>query len=423
MTDDNERRAAELVAKYGVRPELEFLPISELCAQVDNAGPRRFLLRGIWPAGDYGVHAAEMKAQKTWNTADLAVSVASGTPWLGAIEVDDPGPVVMLAGEGGQSSIVRRLRAVCAPRGLKLEDLPITVCARAPLLGRADHLYLLQEAVQNGTPRLVTLDPLYLSAGGASGSSLYEMGIMLGRVQQICVPASLWVVTHFNRKEGSGAQRITGAGPAEWGRVLIAASVVSRHTDPATAATTVIARLDVIGGDVPDRSLRVTRWIGADDPDDLDSALHYRVTVEQCTDETAGDERMAPAKKKLLEALRAVAAEEYVASASLVDWIAGRYGHGLSRSTVSKFLNQLEAEGLADSIGDGPARQWAANRPQRPQRPDSTEAPVGELDGRQTVQTVHTPIGVWTVGQFPSASDADGSHGWVPEVYTGDAAG
>jgi hypothetical protein len=303
---------------------------------------------------------------------------------------------------------------------LHLENLPITVCARAPLLGRSEHLWLLEQAVQQYGPRLVTLDPLYLSAGGASGASLYEMGTVLGRVQQICEPASLWVVTHFNRKDGSGAQRITGAGPAEWGRVLIAASVVSRHTDPGTSASTVIARLDVIGGDVPDSSLRVTRRIAADDPDDLDSPLHYVVAVEQVSaDEGTGGERMAPAKKKLLEALHAVAAAEYVNSTSLVDWIASTYGHGLSRSTVSKFLNQLEAEGLADSIGDGPAKQWAANRPNRPKRPDETQASVGELDGCQTVQTVHTPIGVWTVRQFPDASD---DALWTPTVITGGGA-
>ena len=50
---------------------LEFLTLAELRAKVAAAGPRTWLLRGIWPQGDYGIHAAEQKAQKTWNTADL----------------------------------------------------------------------------------------------------------------------------------------------------------------------------------------------------------------------------------------------------------------------------------------------------------------------------------------------------------------
>ena len=113
---------------------LEFLTAAELCARVDAAGRRRWLIRGVWPEGAYGVHAAEMKAQKTWNGLDLAVSVASGTPWLDAFPIDDPGPVLVFAGEGGAASIVRRLRTICASRDLVLERLPIVVCTRSPHL-------------------------------------------------------------------------------------------------------------------------------------------------------------------------------------------------------------------------------------------------------------------------------------------------
>ena len=67
----------------GTADLLPFRSLADLCRDVDAAGPRRWLIRGIWPAGAYGVHAAEPKAGKTWNALDLAVSVASGTPWLG----------------------------------------------------------------------------------------------------------------------------------------------------------------------------------------------------------------------------------------------------------------------------------------------------------------------------------------------------
>jgi AAA domain len=60
------------------RDPLLFETLAELCAVVDATGKRRWLIRGIWPDGDYGVRAAEMKAGKTWDTLDLGVSVASG---------------------------------------------------------------------------------------------------------------------------------------------------------------------------------------------------------------------------------------------------------------------------------------------------------------------------------------------------------
>jgi AAA domain len=46
------------------------------------AGEPRWLIQGLWPADAYGVLAAQEKAGKTWAALDLAVSVATGRPWL-----------------------------------------------------------------------------------------------------------------------------------------------------------------------------------------------------------------------------------------------------------------------------------------------------------------------------------------------------
>ncbi len=337
--------------------QLHFRSLADLCVEVDAAGPRRYLIRGIWPAGAYGVHAAEMKAQKTWNATDLAVSVASGTDWLGEFPIDAPGSVLMFAGEGGPESVVRRLRAICASRGLKAETLPIVVCTRAPHLTDDAHMAEFTRQVQQQRPRLVVLDPLYLSAGGASGSDLYAMGRVLEQPQHLCeqAGAALFIVTHFNRRAGRGAGRFTGAGPAEWGRVLISGTVLSRHTDPATKATTVIAELDIIGGEVADQTIKLRRNIVADNPDDLNGALHYAVAVLPAGDSGGADsEDIEPGKKKLWEALQAQTRP--VKSRALVDAVAEKHGHGLTRPTVSKYLNELRRDGAADEIDQGAGR-------------------------------------------------------------------
>lgn len=365
-TESRQEIAAELLRAVEDVPEpeqpraaLEFLTMRELAAKVKAAGPRRYLLRGLWPAGDYGVHAAEAKAQKTWNTVDAAVSVASGEPWLGHVPVDDPGPVLLLAGEGGQSNVLRRIRATAEAKGVEAEDLPLTVCTRAPHLGDDEHLRLLAERIERLRPRLVTLDPLYLAAAGANLANLYEMGTLLERVQLLCTDAgaSLWVTTHFNRKEGRGQGRILGAGPAEWGRVLVTATVHSRHTHPETRETDVLSELAVVGGEVADQALRMRRRIWADDPDDLDSPLHVEVTVtdvdEPTTTQGGG---LPPAAQKLLGALRQGPATSTV----LVDRIAKAHGHGLYRSTVSRQLNDLAQRGLveANEAGAFEAKVW-----------------------------------------------------------------
>lgn len=339
------------------------LPIrrfAELAAEVDARGPRQWLIRGVWPAADYGVHGAEPKAGKTWNAVDLAVSVASGTPWLGTFPIDTPGPVILFAGDGGEGNLVRRLRAVANARNVIADDLPIYVCTRAPHLGDVGHMHILESRVTAIRPALVILDPFYLSAGGANGADLYAMGQLLEKPQHVCqsAGAALLCVTHFNRNANvKGAARFTGAGPAEWGRVLIAATVVTRHTDKATKATTVLTEIEFTGGEIPDQTLRVRRTIRAADPDDIDSALAYFVDTPNADDPNpimpAGSD-MHPAALKLLEAIDARGGPSTISQ--LVDVISERHGHGLKRPTCSTELNGLRVRGLIDCIDQGPGR-------------------------------------------------------------------
>ncbi|MGX5653654.1 AAA family ATPase [Geodermatophilus nigrescens] len=363
-------------------PALQFRSFAQLAADVDAAGPRRWLIRGIWPAGAYGVHAAEPKAGKTWNALDLAVSVASGTPWLGQHPIDTVGPVVVFAGEGGEGNVVRRVRAIAAGRDISADNLAISVCTRAPHLADEAHLTAMAEHLAQARPVLVVLDPLYLAAGGANGADLYAMGQLLERPQHLCeaAGAALMVVTHFNRaRDLRGAARITGAGPAEWGRVLISAAVVSRHADPITRATTVLTELDVRGGEVPDTTVRLRRTIRAVDPDDLDSRLEYRVDAPDTVDPTpaGADSGLTPAAAKLLAALDAQ--DKPVPMTVLVDHVVATHGHPLKRPTCSTELNQLRARGLADHTGAGAGqkRLWYRVRPDataqdHPVRPVST---------------------------------------------------
>jgi hypothetical protein len=350
-----------------VAPALVFQTFGDLAAEVDALGPRRFLIRGMWPAGDYGVHAAEAKAGKSWNATDLVVSVASGTPWLGRFEIDDPGPAVMFVGEGSKANTVRRIRAVAAARGVQAETLPITVCVRAPHLDNRAHLAAIADELERSRPTLVTLDPLYLSAGGGDGRSLYSMGALLEGVQLVVqrTGASLFVVTHFNKTgTGTGADRITGTGPAEWGRVLVTAAVKSRHTDPVTAETRVLTAFEVRGGEVPDLSFRVTRRIRSDDPDSLDAALHVTVTVEDGEDPAGSGSgpavSLSPAETKILEALDS-ADGATMTNRQIVDSIAATHGHGLRRETVSKALSKLAGMGVVDGLAGAGAfteTQW-----------------------------------------------------------------
>jgi AAA domain/Bifunctional DNA primase/polymerase, N-terminal len=341
---------------------LTFTPIADLIRQVEARGPRRWLVRRVWPAGAYGVLAAEPKAGKTWKAYDLAVAVASGTPWLGHVPIDTVGPVVIFAGEGGDGNVVRRLRGIAKSRGVCLEALPIEVCARAPHLNNDAHIAALQARVLQLKPVLVILDPLYLSAAGAKGSDLYGMGELLERAQLVCEPhgAALLVVHHHNRnREVNGSRRMSGAGPQEWGRVLISARVIVRRRTPQDG-TESVTELDIEGGEVPDTRLVVHRTIRAVDPDDLDSSIEYEITEVEDVDpygeddgQDSGDERLDGLSRATQRVFGVLNGEEYPAT---VVQIAGkvtekhRLHKPMTRATAQKALGELERKKLASHL-------------------------------------------------------------------------
>ena len=348
-------------AEQAPRPPLVFESLGDMCARIDAAGPPQWLLRGIWPADAYGVLAAEDKAGKSWAACDAAVSVASGGTWLNSYECDTPGPVLLLAGEGGARNLVRRIRAIAGSKGLEAAALGIRLCERVPHLTRDDHLQLIAKELAAHRARLVILDPLYLAARGASGSDLYAMGEALEGLQHACqtAGAALLVVTHFNKTgEGRGAKRITGVGPGAWGRVLITAHIEHRDTDPHTRASTVVLGFDMIGGEIADTTLRIKRRVWADDPDDLGSPLNYEVDVVdddpfESDDSGAG---LTPKARRVLGFL----AGTPITVRDLGDLCAGE-GRPLKARTIQVALNELDDAGLAESLdGAGPrgALSW-----------------------------------------------------------------
>jgi hypothetical protein len=329
-------------------PSFVLRTIAEAREHQRELGPRSWLIRGLWPADAYGVHASEPKAGKSWNALDLAVSVASGTPWLGHFPIDRTGPALLFLGEGGEGAALRRLDAIAAAKMLRPDELPVAISERVPHLGDYWHRVELSAAVERYAPVLVVLDPFYLAARGARSGDVYAMGELLQAPQTICqdAGAALIVVHHYNRnREMKGAARMTGAGPTEWGRVLISADVISRYTDPCTQETRVSTRLDVIGGEVADQTFTVHRRIRADEPDDLDSPLVYDVTVVDDSELVVTVlPEAAPATQRVLTVL--TDSEREITVVEIGDELA-KTGHPLKKRTIQNALSQLDS--LVDS--------------------------------------------------------------------------
>jgi AAA domain len=352
--------------------ELAISFYGEVAARVAAAGEPRWLIQGLWPADAYGVLAAQEKAGKTWAALDLAVSVACGRPWLDHFPCPTPGPVLVFLGEGGERATVRRIQAIATSKGAALDQLAdrLRLCFRVPRLaapGAGGELAAIEAELADHPAALVVLDPLYLAAAGASGSNLYDMGAVLQAIQGVCQHAgcALLVVTHWNKTgDGRGPDRISGAGPAAWARVICSVSIQHRGSDPG-GASRVLLGVELIGGEIADTGFRLRRRVRAEDPADLGSPLSYAVEVLAADDDHDLDPAAAALSKSrqwVLTALRAGGDLQTVKQ--LGDRLA-QAGHPLKLRTIQTALGELEAAGLAagSEEGNGRARYWSPATP------------------------------------------------------------
>jgi hypothetical protein len=348
--------------------ELGISSYAEVAARVAAAGEPRWLIQGLWPADAYGVLAAQEKAGKTWAALDLAVSVATGRPWLDHFACPSPGPVLVFLGEGGERATVRRIEAIATAKGIDPDQLAdqLRLCFRVPRLaapGAGGELAAIQAELEAHPAALVVLDPLYLAAAGASGSNLYDMGAVLQAIQGVCQQAgcALLVVTHWNKTgDGRGADRISGAGPAAWARVICSVSVDHRGTDD-SGASTVLLGFELIGGEIADTRFRIRRRVQADDSADLGSPLSYRVEVlvdDEGYELDPAAAGLSPSRQWVLAALQRGGDLQTVKQ--LGDRLA-ETGRPLKPRTIQTALGELEAAGLAGGSeeGNGRARYWS----------------------------------------------------------------
>jgi RecA-family ATPase len=140
------------------------------------APPRRWLLRdsrhgneGVLPLGKVGLLAAEGGAGKTMAVVQLALSVATGKPWLGTFDVPNPGKVLLILGEEDAEEVHRRIHRaarlgndVAAPPEGAIVTLPLTGIA-CPMIAADDAPFLvwLRDYVSKTGPyTLIVADPV-----------------------------------------------------------------------------------------------------------------------------------------------------------------------------------------------------------------------------------------------------------------------
>lgn len=142
-------------------PGIPPLPVVHASCLETPSEKQSWLIEGLWTAQAVGCLAGSPKLGKSWLALDMAVSVASATPCLGAFPVHTSGPVLLYAAEDSTAALRFRLESLARTRGLEFRDLDVQVITADSLrLDRADDQDRLQATVVLHHPALLVLDPL-----------------------------------------------------------------------------------------------------------------------------------------------------------------------------------------------------------------------------------------------------------------------
>jgi AAA domain len=185
--------------------------------------PVDWLVEGVFASDQLSVFGARSKGMKTSQLCDLAVSLATGEPWLNHFKIPRKRKVLFITGEASDRAISRRIGKCLRAKGLTWADVNgrLRVEARNfPLLpSPADQVAIAQDVAEHGFGA-VLLDPLYRGLSGIDSNKLNEVGPAIVDFAGQCNPASFVMSHHIIKaaartNEPPTLEDMSGAGLAE----------------------------------------------------------------------------------------------------------------------------------------------------------------------------------------------------------------
>jgi hypothetical protein len=188
-----------------------------------------FAVKRVLVSGQPCVVGGRSKTLKTSITADMVISLGTGTPFLGEFETQRQ-RVLFMSSESGVSAIRETAVRIAKAKQVQLADASILWGFSVPQLSRHDHLQALADLIAERSLDVIVVDPLYLALltpelANAAGN-LFAMGAALGPLSEIGqqTGATIVVLHHFRKSgmvdqdEPAGLDELAQAGVAEWAR-------------------------------------------------------------------------------------------------------------------------------------------------------------------------------------------------------------
>jgi hypothetical protein len=191
--------------EFSPRPGYEYAPTNSASALGTREAPR-WLAQGLLLEGQSAVLGGPKKTLLTSLAVDLAVSLATATPFLGRFAVPSPRRVLYLTGRSHIQDVLSRAGVICGARGVDSTRCDVGWQAGLPRLCDLRDLTKLANGLRNDAVSVVVLDPLYLLLRDSCVSieSLAEMGCLLEELAEACLGAGTTPVLVHHALKSAG---------------------------------------------------------------------------------------------------------------------------------------------------------------------------------------------------------------------------
>jgi len=216
ILDQLESRIASLRSLHGRNG---FLPLIEDAALLLSKPILRpdDVIEGVLRLGAKMVLGGASKAYKTWLLADTAISVATGTHWLGKFPTRR-GRVRYINLELDAADFTWRLSKICDERQLKIEPGYLDIWnLRGHAADLSKLLPQLLARIRRDHYALIILDPIYKLLGGRDENKAGDIASLLNEIESLAVKTCAAVAFGAHYSKGNQAQkesidRIGGSG-------------------------------------------------------------------------------------------------------------------------------------------------------------------------------------------------------------------
>lgn len=189
--------------------------------------PIDYLIKDVLVKGQPCIIGAPKKTMKTSFSIDLALSLATGKPFLGHFEIKGKYRVGIMSAESGMGTLQETAKRMCLSKGITDPDIPLFWCSEVPHLDNDEHIAALIRFIRECKLDILEFDPAYMMLCGLGGgaSNLFEVGRFLSVITEICQKTGITPIINHHTIKSAGRdgeplelESIAFAGFQEWAR-------------------------------------------------------------------------------------------------------------------------------------------------------------------------------------------------------------